>query len=89
MEESQSNVAYGYLSVLLGNLCQNDQVLRKIQSKLPNRRLHILINAVEEFIQYHQKVDRDMFDGDEGGEISINYTERLQSVVDRLRGAGI
>ncbi|OCK95230.1 uncharacterized protein K441DRAFT_634773 [Cenococcum geophilum 1.58] len=86
MEESQSNVAYGYLSVLLGNLCQNDQVLRKIQSKLPNRRLDILINAVEEFIQYHQKVDRDMFDGDEGGEISINYTERLQSVVDRLRG---
>jgi len=86
MEESQSNVAYGYLSVLLGNLCQNDQVLRKIQSKLPNRRLDILINAVEEFIQYHQKVDRDMFDGDKGGEISINYTERLQSVVDRLRG---
>ncbi|OCL03855.1 hypothetical protein AOQ84DRAFT_347041 [Glonium stellatum] len=89
MEESQSNVAYGYLSVLLGNLCQNDQVLRKIRSKIPNRRLDVLINAVEEFIQYHQKVDRDMFDGEEGGEISINYTERLQTVVDRLRGAGM
>ncbi|OCK81279.1 hypothetical protein K432DRAFT_326672 [Lepidopterella palustris CBS 459.81] len=87
IEESLTNVAYGYLTVLLGNLCQNDQIRHKVRNMLPEKRLDILLNAVQEFIQYHQKVDKEAFEGDEGQETSANYTERLQAVVDRLRFA--
>lgn len=86
MEESQSSVAYGYLAVLLGNLCQTWAVREKVRAKLPQQRLDVLIHAVEEFIFVHQKVDKEAFDGEEGREVWANYTARLQGVIDRLQG---
>ncbi|OJD38872.1 wings apart-like protein [Diplodia corticola] len=86
MEESQSSVAYGYLAVLLGNLCQNWAVREKVRARLPHQRLDVLIHAVEEFIFVHQKVDKEAFDGEEGREVWANYTARLQGVIDRLQG---
>ncbi|KAL0262256.1 hypothetical protein SLS55_003695 [Diplodia seriata] len=86
MEESQSSVAYGYLAVLLGNLCQTWVVREKVRARLPGQRLDVLIHAVEEFIFVHQKVDKEAFDGEEGREVWANYTARLQGVIDRLQG---
>ncbi|KAH7051270.1 wings apart-like protein regulation of heterochromatin-domain-containing protein [Macrophomina phaseolina] len=86
MEESQSSVAYGYLAVLLGNLCQTWAVREKIRAKLPQQRLDVLIRAVEEFIFVHQRVDKEALGGEEGREVWANYTARLQGVIDRLEG---
>ncbi|KAF4543553.1 Wings apart-like protein [Lasiodiplodia theobromae] len=86
MEESQSSVAYGYLAVLLGNLCQTWAVREKVRARLPQQRLDVLIHAVEEFIFVHQKVDKEEFDGEEGREVWANYTARLQGVIYRLQG---
>lgn len=92
MEESQSSVATGYLTVLLGNLCLNDQVRSKVRSKLPGQKIDVLVNAVQEFIHYNEKVDRDLkdaFEGEEGQETWSNFTQRLQAVVDRLKAAEV
>jgi hypothetical protein len=85
IEAMATNVPYGYLAILLGNLCQNDRVRRKVQSKLPGGNLALLVNAVDEFTKIHQIADRDMFDGDEGREVYSTFTARLQIVADKLR----
>ncbi|KAH0556959.1 hypothetical protein GP486_005255 [Trichoglossum hirsutum] len=84
MEESQSNVAFGYLSVLLGSLCQNSDIRELLRSKLPGGTLQPLVSAVDEFIQHHRKVD-DLYDGDDRGDSGNRFTQRLQVVVDRLK----
>ncbi|KAH0538618.1 hypothetical protein FGG08_004819 [Glutinoglossum americanum] len=84
MEESQSNVAFGYLSVLLGSLCQNPDIRGLLRSKLPGGTLKPLVYAVDEFLQHHKKVD-DLYDGEEGSGSRNGFTQRLQLVVDRLK----
>jgi len=85
IQASQTNVAYGYLAVLLGNVCQNDKVRKLVEDMLPSGRLDPLIEAVEEFIRFNQKVDKEAFDGDEGNEVFVQFTDRLKTVVERLR----
>ncbi|KAK3080724.1 hypothetical protein LTS18_013761 [Coniosporium uncinatum] len=86
LESSHINVAHGYLAVLLGNLCQNDEVRREVRRQLPGQRLDGLVEAVEEFILYHRKVDMEgSFEGEEGKDMWICWTERLGGVVGRLR----
>jgi acyl carrier protein phosphodiesterase len=91
MEESYANVPIGYLTVLLGNLCLNDAVRSKIRSRLPGRKLDLLVEKVKEFVTLHERVDRmtDQFEGDEGREVSQNYTRRLIQVVRRLEQANV
>jgi hypothetical protein len=78
-------VPYGYLALLLINLCQNDAVRELILSLLGNGQLSALINVAEEFISIHQKTDREMFSGDDGAEVYQSYTNRLMGMVKRLK----
>jgi hypothetical protein len=90
MEESQANIPIGYLTVLLGNLCLNDMVRSKIRSQLPGGRMDLLVEKVKEFVSFHERVDRmtEQFAGEEGRQVSQNYTRRLMQVVRRLEQAG-
>ncbi|KAF2095183.1 hypothetical protein NA57DRAFT_79668 [Rhizodiscina lignyota] len=83
LQASQLNIPYGWLSVALGNLCQNAQVRRHVQLKLPGKTLKPVIDAIEEFVQHHRKVD--MFEGEEGDAVSANFTQRLKDVAMRLK----
>lgn len=98
MEETQSNVAFGYLAVLLGDLCQEDHIRYKARGRLPNSDLKSLLGAIEEFIAHHRKVDEHMFGVEEeefGGDEKqqetgqhapvAEFTGRLQEVMMRLR----
>ena len=85
VEESISNVTFGYLAVMLANLCQNCDARSFIASKLPGQNLGMLIEAVEEFVRHHQKVDTMNFDGDEGREVWGAFTEKLKGVLARLK----
>ncbi|KAL1392220.1 wings apart-like protein regulation of heterochromatin-domain-containing protein [Phyllosticta capitalensis] len=86
IDGTQSGVAYAYLTVLMGNLCQNAAVREKVRAKLPGQRLGVLIRAIQEFLSINMAVDRDgAFDGEEGGEVWTAYTARLQGVIDRLK----
>ncbi|KAF8249477.1 hypothetical protein K440DRAFT_621548 [Wilcoxina mikolae CBS 423.85] len=88
MEESHTNVAFGYLAVLLGDLCQEDHIRYKARGRLPNSSLKLLQGAIEEFIAHHRKVDEHMFgveEEDDGPGPQAEFTARLQDVMVRLR----
>jgi len=101
MEASHTNVAFGYLAVLLGDLCQEDHIRYKMRARLPNSSLKCVLTAVEEFIDHHRKVDAAMYgvpdddavDGEDDlpntaagrGPESAASTTRLQHVAVRLR----
>lgn len=88
VEESVSNVAFGYLAVMLANLCQHAEAARLIAAELPGRNLDTLIEAVAEFVRHHEKVDTMNFGGAEGREVWGAFTEKLNAVLARLRSVG-
>lgn len=89
MEESQSSVTVGYLSLLLGNLCLNDLVRYKVRSRLPGQKMDMLVESIKEFVRYNERVDREttQFQGEEGRETWRMFTMRLLLVVERLEKA--
>jgi hypothetical protein len=91
MEESQSSVAVGYLSVLLGNMCLNGSVKVKVRAQLPGQQLTTLVDKIKEFVQVHEHANRKsrQFEGDEGQETWQNYTARILLVVKQLEQAEV
>jgi len=90
MEESHTNVAFGYLAVMLGDLCQSDYIRYTARGRLPNSNLKSLLGAIEEFIAHHRKVDQHMqqelFGSDDGDILEedqpgphTEFTQRLQA----------
>lgn len=86
MEESQSSVVVGYLSVLLGNLCLNRSVRTTIRTQLPGQDLSILVNKIKEFVRVHEHANRkdEQYEGDEGQETWQHYTARILLVAEQL-----
>ncbi|KAL8801702.1 MAG: hypothetical protein Q9200_006858 [Gallowayella weberi] len=84
-EETSSNVAFGYLSVLLSYLCVEDHARRIVQHELPGGKLQSLLDTVEEFLNYHRQIDEDMDvdDGEMG--VKASFIGRLESTVFMLR----
>lgn len=83
-EETSTNVAFGYLSVLISYLCITERVLTHVRSKLTGGTIQPLLAAVGEFLHYHQKIDEELYRN--GGEIDLkaSFTTRLQGIVDIL-----
>lgn len=80
LEESHANVTYGYLAVLLGNLCHEAAVRKRVVAKLPGG-LGMVVEAVEEFIAHHKAADRQ----GEAKDVWSAFTERLQAVAEGLK----
>ncbi|KJX99157.1 hypothetical protein TI39_contig371g00009 [Zymoseptoria brevis] len=90
-----SNVAFGYLSVVLANFCLDPQVRAVVAGGLKAGKLGGLVDAVEEFVRYHQRVDgmSALTQGvgeeeeEEGGvgDVWGVFTERLRGVATGLR----
>lgn len=80
-----SNVAYGYLAVLLGNLCENEGVKHAVGARLPDRNMRVLVEAIDEFVAYNKVADRSAYENEEGGKVWRVFTERLASVAEKLR----
>lgn len=85
VEQSAANVAYGYLSIMLANLCQNDEAKQTLRSLLPGGTLRVLVAAVEEFVRHHQRVDGMEASGPDSEWSS--FTDRLLGVLVRLKAA--
>jgi hypothetical protein len=86
VEEGQTNVAFGYLAFMLGNLCQNEEVRARVRQQLPGGNLRLLLGEMQEFIKIHQRADKVRLEGAEGEELENGHTQRLQALVDTLRG---
>lgn len=90
IETMRHNVPFGYMALLLVNLCQTDAVRTEILQSLPSsEHLNGLIAAAEEFITIHQQTDLAMLNDRENdiGEAAAHaeYTRRLRAMVDRLK----
>ncbi|KAJ9662968.1 hypothetical protein H2201_005845 [Coniosporium apollinis] len=84
VQASHSNIPYGYLAVLLGNLCQTPELRAEVEAGLSAQGgMQVLVGAIEEFVRFHEAVDK------EGGEVAEEtwgvFTGRMRGVVERLR----
>lgn len=87
LEETSSNVAFGWVSVLLAWLCLNPAIKARIGGRLPGNSLKQLLDAVDEFLQYHRRVDQVIIRGDGEDDARANFVGRLQSHLDDLKRA--
>ena len=71
-------MAYGYVTVLLCYLCLNNTVRKEAEDRLHGHSLKPLLNAMEEFLQYHRQIERDR-------DLPEDFTSRLQALADKLR----
>jgi hypothetical protein len=83
VEQSAANVAYGYLAIMLANICQDDDARQTMRGLFPGGKLDVLVDAVEEFVVHHQRVDG-LEAGGSGSEWS-SFTERLLGVLVKLK----
>ncbi|KAL8968105.1 MAG: hypothetical protein Q9197_005055 [Variospora fuerteventurae] len=81
-EGTSSNVAFGYLSVLLAYLSVDEEAREVVANQLEGRNLQPLLIAVEEFLQYHRQIGEDL--KDEEADLKTSFIGRLKSVIARL-----
>lgn len=84
-EETRSNVAYGFLAVMLGNLCQNYKARKLVQACLPGGKLQTLSASIDEFAQLNRKVDSQAYENEEARAIWTHVTDKLMAAVARLQ----
>ncbi|EER27525.1 hypothetical protein CPC735_028610 [Coccidioides posadasii C735 delta SOWgp] len=85
--QTHSNVAFGYLSVLLSTLCLDDEVRTQVRRKMRGNNLSRLLAIVEEFLHYHRKVEEELKDPVLEEDAMAGFTSRLQSIVERIHEA--
>jgi len=83
VEKSQLNVAFGYLSVLLGYLCLYEPIRERFAGLHPGG-LAPLRDSIREFIAYHKAAD---YAAEETRTEASSFIGRLQILVDQLRRA--
>ena len=80
-------MAFGYLSVLLSFTCIDNVIRQQVLSQLKSKSLNQLLSAVKEFLQYHTKIDQEIYERDGESNLTISFTGRLKKVVEKLEKA--
>lgn len=83
--QTHTNVAFGYLSVLLSTLCLNDEARSHLRRSFPEQNLDKLLATVDEFIHHYQKVEEELSHSDVRDDPMAEFTSRLQGIVSRIR----
>ncbi|KAI1312878.1 wings apart-like protein regulation of heterochromatin-domain-containing protein [Xylaria venustula] len=84
MEKTHLNVAFGYLSVLLGYLALHRPVRQKLVSSHSAKSIGPLIGSIREFIAHYEQVENAMSESDSDDHHQGGYTGRLQELVQQL-----
>jgi hypothetical protein len=84
VEESEKNVAFGYLSVLLGYFSLLPEISERIKNKLARKTLRPLVASIEEFIGFNKTVDDLIAPDEDGYNPHSVLTERLENLVTKL-----
>ncbi|PQE16570.1 rheb small monomeric gtpase protein [Rutstroemia sp. NJR-2017a BBW] len=82
--ESQKNVPFGYLSVLLGYFCLYPALEKRARAKQKTKTLRPLITAIQEFIAYHKAADRQIAADEDGHSPHVDVTEQFENLVKKL-----
>ncbi|KAJ5963332.1 Wings apart-like protein [Penicillium vulpinum] len=83
--EVHHNVAVGYLAVLLLTLSLDPETRSKIKSSLAPNGLTVVISTVDEFLQYHQKIEQEISTFPTQGQPASGFLSRLQELITRIR----
>ena len=78
------NVVVGYLAVLLLALCLNTDARLQVQKSLHPEGLITLVSIVNEFSQYHRKVEEEPIPFAARDE-ACSFHVRLQDLVSRIQ----
>ncbi|EED18428.1 hypothetical protein TSTA_121680 [Talaromyces stipitatus ATCC 10500] len=79
--QTHSNVAFGYLSILLCTLCLEREAYATLKSAMKGTGLARLLATVEEFLHYHRKVDEEL----QQSQSVKEFTVRLQRILNQIR----
>ncbi|KAJ5334259.1 uncharacterized protein N7506_008042 [Penicillium brevicompactum] len=83
--EVHHNVAVGYLAVLLLTLAIDNETRSKIKSLLASKGLATVISTVDEFLQYHRKVEQEASVLPTQGQPASGFMARLQELIAQIR----
>ncbi|KAL1886350.1 hypothetical protein Plec18167_000280 [Paecilomyces lecythidis] len=83
--QTHSNVAFGYLSILLCTLSLDENVRTHLKHSLRGNGLARVLATAEEFLQYHRKVEDELRSLGEEQDQVTGFTSRLQGLVERIR----
>ncbi|KAJ8130435.1 hypothetical protein O1611_g3194 [Lasiodiplodia mahajangana] len=84
MEKTHLNVAFGYLSVLLGYLGLHKPIRQKLKSSHSARSIGPLIGSIREFIAHYEQVENAISENDDSDRHHGSYVERLQELAQQL-----
>ena len=73
--------------MLLGWLCLNPVIKARVRGRLPGNSLKQLLDAVEEFLRYHRRVDQVILRGEGEDDARVSFIGHLQSHVNDLKRA--
>ncbi|CEJ54739.1 hypothetical protein PMG11_01034 [Penicillium brasilianum] len=82
--EVHHNVAVGYLAVLLLALCLHTGARMRIKESLRPNGLTIIMSTVNEFLQYHQKIEQELHPAQANKEAS-GFLVRLQDLINEIQ----
>ncbi|KAJ5414471.1 hypothetical protein N7509_001098 [Penicillium cosmopolitanum] len=82
--EVHHNVAVGYLAVLLLSLCLDRGVRLQVKEILQPKDLSVVMSTVDEFMQYHQKIEQELHPMQNGNETG-GFLGRLQDLVGQIQ----
>ncbi|KAJ5144133.1 Wings apart-like protein [Penicillium bovifimosum] len=82
--EVHHNVAVGYLAVLLLILSLDPETRSKIKKSLAPKGLTAVISTVDEFLQYHLKIEHEI-PAQGQGQPATGFLSRLQELVTQIR----
>lgn len=78
------NVTVGYLAVLLLALSLDPDARRQIKKPMQYNGLAIVMSTVDEFLQYHRKIEQELNPPQVQGNAS-GFVVRLQSLVSQVK----
>ncbi|KAK5630710.1 hypothetical protein RRF57_006425 [Xylaria bambusicola] len=84
MEKTHLNVAFGYLSVLLGYLALHKPVRQKLKSSHSAKSIGPLIGSIREFIAHYEQVENAISESQDDDRPHGSYVEGLQQLVQQL-----
>ncbi|KAJ5984424.1 hypothetical protein N7481_006523 [Penicillium waksmanii] len=82
--EVHHNVAVGYLAVLLLSLCLDRGVRLQVKEILQPKDLSVVMSTVDEFMQYHQKIEQELHPMQDSSETG-GFLGRLQDLVGQIQ----
>ncbi|KAL8288801.1 hypothetical protein RB600_004306 [Gaeumannomyces tritici] len=83
-EKTHINVAFGYLSVLLGYLCHYDPIRKRFEALNPGSGLEPLMNSIQEFAVLHEKNEAAAAESTGAEDGNGGSSRRLRALADRL-----